>query len=286
MNIDRYRRRVIASAVLITILGFGISASAQRNTARSEEKGAATPAPAEQSAEEKTQKVKRAWSLKMSTESPHTFTLKAKDANLREITNELSRLVKVPVFMSPLLDKQSVSFDFSGINLEGTVRLLAPQTYIDYEIGGDDQVQPKALAIYLQAFNEKPPSTSQVVKGNSEAILIEGDTEDGVGDEETQKKREEENPLKVSFARNAISIRARKQPLSVVLFKVASELGIPFEMRYESTEVVDVDFNNYSVDLALRSLSPTVRLFYRTDLQSYETQPLRIVLAAPVRAKS
>jgi antitoxin component of RelBE/YafQ-DinJ toxin-antitoxin module len=120
------------------------------------------------------------------------------------------------------------------------------------------------------------------VKGTSEAILIEGDTEEGTGDEEAQKKRDEENPLKVSYARNNLSVRARKQPLTVVLFKIASELGIPFELRYESPEVVDVDFNNYTVEQAIRGLSPAVRLFYRTDLQTYEMQPLRIVLGAPV----
>jgi hypothetical protein len=46
--------------------------------------------------------------------------------------------------------------------------------------------------------------------------------------------------------------------------------------------VVDVDFNNYTVEQAIRGLSPAVRLLYRTDLQTYDVQPLRIVLAAPL----
>jgi hypothetical protein len=57
-------------------------------------------------------------------------------------------------------------------------------------------------------------------------------------------------------------------------------------MRYESPEIVDVDFTNYSVEQAIRSLSPAVRLFYRTDLQTYDVQPLRIVLSAPTNGKS
>ena len=229
-------------------------------------------------------KEKRAWTLRMSKEAPTTFTLKAKEARLGEIVEEMGRLMKAQVFVSPLLAKEQVSLEFSGMPLEAVLRMLAPQAYIDYEVGGG-QEQPRALAVYLNALNEKPPSATQVVQGTSEAILIEGDTEEGTGDEEAQKKRDEENPLKVSYTRNNLSVRARKQPLTIVLFKIASELGIPFELRQDSPEVVDVDFTNYTVEQAIRGLSPAVRLFYRTDLQSYDVQPLRIVLAAPA-AKS
>lgn len=230
-------------------------------------------------------KEKRAWTLRMSKEAPTTFTLKAKEARLGEIVEEMGRLLKTQVFVSPLLAKQQVSLEFSGMPLEAVLRMFAPQAYVDYEVGGEQQ-QPRALAVYLQALNEPPPSTTQVVKGTSEAVLIEGDTEEGTGDEEAQKKRDEENPLKVSYTRNNLSVRARKQPLTVVLFKIAGELGIPFELRHESREVVDVDFTNYTVEQAVRGLSPAVRLFYRMDLQTYDVQPLRIVLAAPAAAKS
>jgi hypothetical protein len=286
MRISQYRVGIIAFSALITVLGIASYTAAQQKPVGTGEKaGSAAPQSSSQG-DEKGAKAPRPWQLKISKELPRTFSLKAKEASLREITNELSELIKVSVFMSPLLEKQLVSFDFSGINLEGTVRMFAPQAFIDYEVGGDDQSQPKPLAIYLQAFNERPPSTTQVVKGSSEAILIEGDTEEGVEDEEARKKREAEDPLRVSYAKNYLTIKARKQPLTVVLFKIASELGIPFEMRYESPEIVDVEFTNYTVESALRSLSPSVRLFYRTDLQSYEVQPLRIVLAAPSPAKS
>lgn len=226
------------------------------------------------------EKEKRPWTLRMSREAPTTFTLKSKEARLGEIVEEMGRLSKTQVFVSPLLAKEPVTLEFSGMPLETVLRMLAPQVYVDYEVGGG-QDQPRALAVYLQALNEKPPPTTAVVKGTSEAVLIEGDTEEGTGDAEAQKKRDEENPLKVSYARNSLSVRARKQPLTVVLLKIAGELGIPFELRYESPEVVDVDFNNYTVEQALRGLSPSVRLFYRTDLQNYDVQPLRIVLAQP-----
>ncbi|PYT03661.1 MAG: hypothetical protein DMF65_03755 [Acidobacteria bacterium] len=239
---------------------------------------AADKKPAPTTAEEKP------WSVRMSKGTPHTFTIKAKEANLPEITAELSRQLKVPISLSPVMSKQRVSLDFGGLNLEATLRLLAPQSYIDYVSGGDDP-QPKPLAIYLQALNERPPSLTDTVHGTTEAILIEGDTEEGT-DSAEQKKKEEEDPLRVTFVNNVLSVRARKQPLSVVLYKIATEVGVPFEMRYESPEVVDVEFTNYSVEQAVRSLSPAVRFYYRLDLQTFQVQPLRIALVAPSAPKS
>ncbi len=216
----------------------------------------------------------------MSKGAPYTFTMKAKESPLSEIAAELSKLSKVPVTLSPLMAKQKVSLDFAGLNLEATLRMLAPQAYVDYVAGGENGDEPKPLALYLQGANEKAPSTTATVRGNSEAILIEGDTEEGT-DSEAQKKREEETPLRVTLANNQLSVRARKQPLSVVLFRIASEVGVPFEMRYESAELVDVEFQNYPLDQAFRSLSPGVRFFYRVDLQTFQVQPLRLALLPP-----
>jgi hypothetical protein len=205
--------------------------------------------------------------------------VKAKESPLAEIAAELSRLAKVPVTLSPLMSKQKVTLDFGGLNLEATLRMLAPQGYVDYVAGGDGD-EPKPLALYLQGANEKAPSTTATVRGNSEAILIEGDTEEGT-DSEAQRKREEEDPLRITWANNQLSVRARKQPLSVVLFKIASEVGVPFEMRYESAELVDVEFQNYPLEQAFRSLSQGVRFYYRVDLQTFQVQPLRLALIPP-----
>ncbi|HEX8150277.1 MAG TPA: hypothetical protein VF591_24045 [Pyrinomonadaceae bacterium] len=222
----------------------------------------------------------KSWSVRMSRGAPHTFTVKAKESPLPEITGELERLTKVPVTLSPVMAKQKVTLDFAGLNLEATLRMLAPQGYVDYVAGGEGGDEPKPLALYLQGANEKAPPTTAAVRGDSEAILIEGDTEEGT-DSEAQRKREEEDPLRVSWANNQLSVRARKQPLSVVLFKIASEVGVPFEMRYESPELVDVEFQNYPLDQAFRSLSPGVRFYYRVDLQTFQVQPLRLALLPP-----
>jgi hypothetical protein len=272
------RRRAIAICVFTLALLISpnvIFAFQQGNTPPSQKKPPTTPA-AEPDAE-------KAWSVKLSKVAPQTFTVKAKETKLTDITGEISRLLKVPVHLSPLMENQRVSLDFGGLNLEATVRMLAPQSFIDYVAGGADAGQPKPLAIYLQALNERPPSATATVKSSSQAILIEGDTEEGT-DSEAQKKKEKEDPLRVTFANNQLSVRAHKQPLSVVLFRVADEVGVPFEMPYESPEIIDIEFDNYSLDQAVRSLSPGVRFYYRLDLQTFQVQPLRIALVAPVAA--
>jgi hypothetical protein len=265
-------RRALPAASLALAAVFAPSSifATQQPKATELNPGGATQTPAKPAA--------KSWSVRMSKGAPHTFTVKAKETPLSEITEELSKLTKVPVTLSPLVSKQKVSLDFAGLNLEATLRMLAPQGYVDYVAGDGDE--PRPLALYLLAANEKAPSTTAAVHGNSEAILIEGDTEEGT-DSEAQRKREEEDPLRVTWANNQLSVRARKQPLTVVLFKIASEVGVPFEMRYETAELVDVDFQNYPLDQAFRSLSPGVRFYYRVDLQTFQVQPLRLALLPP-----
>jgi hypothetical protein len=272
------RRRVLPAA------GFAFALALMPASIFADQKAGATkPAPAAPQPAAKA--AEKPWSVKMSKGAPYTFTVKAKEAALAEITGELSHLLKVPFTLSPLMTKQKVTLEFGGLNLEATLRMLAPQSYVDYVAGGDGGDEPRALAVYLQGLNEAAPAMNASVRGTSEAILIEGDTEEGT-DSEEQKKKEEENPLRVTWANNQLSVRARKQPLSVVLFKIASEVGVPFEMRYESAELVDVEFQNYPLDQAFRSLSPGVRFYYRVDLQTFQVQPLRLALLSPASAKS
>jgi hypothetical protein len=255
---------------------------AQSASARAFQKAAAPAQKATAAAAEKPAQTKPAWSVKMSKAAPHTFTVKATEARLLDVVAEISRLVKVPVTLSPVMQKQRVTLDFGGLNLDAMLRMLAPQPVVDYEAGGDDP-QPRPLAIYLQALNERPPSPSAEMRSNSEAILIEGDTEEGT---EREAKKEEEDPLKVSYANNQLSVRARKQPLSVVLFKIANEVGVPFDLRFESSQIIDVEFDNQPLDQAVRSLSPEVRLYYRQDLQTFQIQPIRLALVSPAAARS
>jgi hypothetical protein len=273
---------------LLSVAGFAVALALAPHAARAAQKPAAAPGPAaatQAAAKPADKPSAKSWSVVMSKGAPHTFTVKAKESALPEITAELSRLLRTPFTLSPLLSKQKVTVDFGGLPLEAALRMLAPQSYVDYVAGGDGAAEPKPLAVYLQGMNERPPLPNAAVRGSSEAILIEGDTEEGT-DSEAQRKREQEDPLRVSWANNQLSVRARKQPLSVVLFKIASEVGVPFELRYESNELVDVEFQNYPLEQAVKNLSPGVRFYYRLDLQTFQVQPLRLALLSPASAKS
>jgi hypothetical protein len=275
-SLFNWRRAFLAAGFTLAAAFAPASIFAAQQTGAGPRPGAA--------AQSQTKPAAKSWSVRMTKDIPHTFTVKAKETPLAEVAAEISRLTKVPVMLSPVMAKQKVTLDFAGLNLEATLRMLAPQGYIDYEAGGEGG-EPKPLALYLHGHNERPPSTTAAVRGNSEAILIEGDTEEGT-DSEAQRKREAEDPLRVTWANNQLSVRARKQPLSVVLFKIASEVGVPFEMRYESAELVDVEFQNYPLDQAFRSLSPGVRFYYRVDLQTFQVQPLRLALLPPAAPRT
>lgn len=245
------------------------------------ESPAQTAAAPAQTGDAATAQAKPTWSVKMSKDAPHTFAVKATNAKLSAIAAEISRLAQVPVKLSSLMQTQRVTLDFGGLNLDATLRMLAPQAVVDYESGGNDPL-PRALVAYLQGQNEMPPAPGPEMRGSSQAILIEGDTEEGT----EREAKAEDDPLKVTYSNSQLSVRARKQPLSVVLFKIASELGIPFDLRYELPQLIDVEFNDQPVDQAVRSLSPQVRLYYRQDLQTFQIQPLRLALVSPATARS
>lgn len=278
--LNRRRALVFAGFVLAVALSPAKGFAVPQDAARKDGGAARKPA-----ADAGGQAARKPWSVRMTKGVPHTFTVKAKDASLSEIAGELSRLLQVPFTLSPVMAKQKVTLDFGGLNMEAALRLLAPQSFVDYVAGGEGAGEPKPLAVYLQALNEPPPSTTSAVHGNSEVILVEGDTEEGT-ESEAQRKKEEEEQLRVTYANSQLSVRARKQPLAIVLYKIANEVGVPFEMRYDTSETVDVDFSNYPIDQAVRSLSPGVRFYYRMDLQTFQVQPLRLALLSPSSAQS
>jgi hypothetical protein len=217
--------------------------------------------------------------VKVTQGPPALITVKADGVPMPKVTAELSRALKVPFLTSDLISKQEASkLEFEDLTLEAAVRYLAPQGYIDYELTGDGAAQPKPLAVYLYGYNEAPPPLTATVKGNSEVLMIEGNTEDGV---DGQVAAAEEKPIKVQYEKQLLSVQSKKQPLTAVLYEIASTLGVPFELRYESKELVDTSFANYRLEDAIRRLSPNVRLYYRADLQRSENTPLRLVLVAP-----
>ena len=236
------------------------------------------PAPAS-GEKAKSKEAKGKFTLKVASGPVRVVDLKANAALVAEIAAKLSKEFDIPVLLSPVMQKARVSIEFEGMPLESAVRMIAPQPYADYEISGDGSTMAKIVALYLYALNEPPPSESAVVRGDSEAILISGNTEEGT---EAEAKAEQESSLSVKMERNQFTVHAKKQPLTAVLYEIASKVDIPFEMKYDSSEVVNVDLNNATMEQVVRTLSPNIRLYQRTDLQTYETKPLRLVLAQPI----
>jgi hypothetical protein len=276
MNTSRFR--LVSSLILLPLLA--ALAAAQTPAARTQQPAPAKKSDPPKAAAKASGDEQPFWNLKVTKATPRMVTFKSKNAPLAEVAAELSKKIGAPVLLSPLMQKQRVTLDFTNVPLEGAVRLLAPLPYVDYELSGAGDGQPKIVALYFYAFNEEPPSRTAVVKGSEESILIEGNTEEGTEAYEKQKEKEE-LPLRIKFDRNQLSVHASKQPLSVILFEIASKVDIPFDMKYESSELVDVDFSNYTMEQAVRTLSPNIRLYVRTNLTNYETTPLRMMLVPP-----
>jgi hypothetical protein len=234
---------------------------------------------AQQKAPADSQKPKASFTLTTKKGPVTSFTLRSKEAKLPEITAELSKRLKVPVFLSPVMEKHLVSVDFSDLTLEPALQLLAPQVFIDYQVSSMQQVP---LGIYLWGYNEVPPATNAVVPSSSQAMLIEGDTEDGVEPTtEEARKRLEEKPLRISMLNYNLTIRAKKQPLTLIVLKVGEELGVPVELRDEPRDEITTDIVGVPWEDAIQRLSPNIRIYVRADLMRLERRPLRMVLMAP-----
>jgi hypothetical protein len=111
-------------------------------------------------------------------------------------------------------------------------------------------------------------------------MLIEGNTEDGVEpatDEE--KKKAEEQPLRVRYENQLLTVKAKQQPLPMVLLKIGEELGIPVDIQNERLDPIDADISKLPLEDVVRQLSPNIKLYYRADLTRAEKRALRMVLA-------
>ncbi len=212
------------------------------------------------------------------------ISLKADKAKISEVADELSQKLKTLVFLGQQRQKETISIEFSELTLEPALQLMSPVVYVDYEIDTGSSAPPKALAIYLYDANEGEPPLTALVNGSTQSLLIEGNTEDGVEPaNDDEKKKVEEQPLRVSFLNNTLTVKAKKQPLALVLLKIGEELGIPVDIQNQDMAIVDADISKLPVEDALRQLSPHIRLFLRADLTRAEKRVLRLVLAEPIK---
>lgn len=215
-------------------------------------------------------------SYKLLVKSGSVITLSAKDAKLGDVAVDLAKRLNAKVIVSPILQDQPITVEFSDLSLEPAMQLLAPQVFIDYEVSAQQQTP---VGIFLFGHNEPPPALNAVVTSSFEALLVEGDTEEGVEPTTAEaRKKLEEAPLRITYLNNKLTVRARKQPLALVIMKVGQELGIPVEIKDESSEVINKEIVATPVEEALQQLTPNLRFYVRSDLQRLERRPFRLVL--------
>ena len=227
---------------------------------------------------------KPSFALTVKTRPILNISLKAEKAKVSAVAQELAKRLKIPVQLGKQRESQLLTVEFSELTLEPAMQLLAPQVYVDYEIN-TGEMMPKPLAIYLFDENQGEPPLSAAVNGSTQSMLIEGNTEDGVEPETDEaKKKLEEQPLRVTFQNNLLTVKAKKQPLPLVLLKIGEQIGIPVEIQDQTVSIVDTEISKLPIEDVVRQLSPHIRLFLRADLTHAEKRALRLVLAEQAQA--
>lgn len=227
---------------------------------------------------------KPAYVLTVKTLPILNISLKADKARVSDVAQDLSKRLKIPVLLGKDRQDELLTVEFSELTLEPALQLLAPQVYVDYEID-TGALNPKPLGIYLFDANQGEPPLSAAVNGTTQSMLIEGNTEDGVEPETDEAKQKlEQQPLRIVFENNLLTVKARKQPLPLVLLKIGEQIGIPVEIQDQAVTIVDTQISKLPVEDVVRQLSPHIRLYLRADLTRAEKRALRLVLAGQAQA--
>jgi len=270
---------IVVTCVLVSVV-IAAAQEAQKPTenSKSDTKVEKSKQPADKS------KDKPGFALSVKTNPILNISLKAEKVKLVEIAAELSKRLKTPVVVGSSLQQEVVSIEFNSLTFEPAMQLMAPAVYIDYEIETSGNTPPKPLGIYFWDANSGEPSLTSSVQSSTQSMLIEGDTEDGVEPQtDADRKKLEEQPLRIQFQENKLSVKAKKQPLVLVVLKIGEELGVPVDIKFETDDIVDVEINKMSVEDAVKKLSPNIKLFLRADLLHGERRALRIVLTDPTK---
>ncbi|MBS1808868.1 MAG: hypothetical protein JST84_11795 [Acidobacteria bacterium] len=208
-------------------------------------------------------------------------SISGEEIPLTEITSALSQKLRIPITLSPQLQKQRVTLDIVGYSLEQTVLLLAPRPVLDSVVSGEANAAPRFLAVYLQSFDETPPEPH--IAPNALLSGAEGSFDLDEQNNEAEKnapKKMREKSLRVKSERGLLSVHAQQQTLLDILTTLATEMNVICEIQGAAEEKLDVDFSGYSLPSAVQALSPRLRFYLRQHLQTNETQLWRIVLTA------
>lgn len=256
--------QVVFFALLIATLGIFlvVDARAQGQT----QPGTAKPVP------------KKKHRLRLTKGYITGVSLKADKAKMSEIAADLSKRLGAQVILGPTMRQEAITVEFYDLPLEPALRLLAPRVYIDYEVRAN--AQPTVVGIFLNGEDDPDPAKNAVVRGSSQAMLIEGNTEDTAEQSEVQRA---DQHLQVDWKDNHLTIRSKKQLLAFVVLKIAEVLGVPVEIKSESNEIVDTEIKDTPFEDAIARLSPNVRLYVRVDLTRSQRTPLRLKLVPPAK---
>jgi type II secretory pathway component GspD/PulD (secretin) len=202
------------------------------------------------------------------------ISLKADKAKITDVANDLAKRLGTRISLAPNVAKEMITVEFLDLPLEMGLRQLAPRVYVDYEIRAN--TQPKILGIYFMSYDDPDPDKFVSVPSNSQAYLVEGNTED------TAETADPDDPLQVELDdANRLTVKAKKQLVTAVVLTVAEILSIPAEIRSTTDDMLDTEFKEVPVEDAVTRLSPNLRLYVRADLTRAKRTPLRILLAAP-----
>jgi hypothetical protein len=263
-SVSRYLR-IVFFAFLIATSGIFLPVDAKPQ-GQTQPQSAAKPAP------------KKRFRLRITKDYITVVSLKANKARMTEIALDLSKRLGARVILGPTMRREAITVEFADLTLEPAMSLLAPHVYIDYEIRAD--AQPKVLGIFLMGQDDPDPAKNAIVQGSSEAMLIEGNTEDTAEQSEVQR---DDDPLQVDLKDNHLTIKSEKQPLAVVVMTIAEVLGVPAEIKYDSNEIVDTEIKDTPFEDAIARISPNIRLYVRAELARSQRTPLRLALVPPAK---
>jgi len=205
---------------------------------------------------------------------PITMSLKADNARVSDVATELGRRLKAKVILGPGVQNERITVDVPVTMLETALISLAPRVFVDYEIR--QEATPLPLGIYLLGATDPVPASDTVVRGTSQGLLIEGNTED-------MPKTPEEDPLRITGDRRFLSVVIKKQPLSLVARAIGEVLGIPVESKYDANEIITATLTNGLPEETVTGLSPNLHFFVRVDVNLAERTPLKIVVEKPAK---
>ena len=269
------RKAILVLIALLALIAPGIQASSV-GKAIQEPKQATRPAEkqAEKPAEGPSEPgQKPPFTLRVTVDQIIGISLRAENAKLTDIAADLSKKLKAPVALSPVMQKQRATIDFADVVLEPAMQLLAPLVYIDYEIDSAPGAHPRPVGIYLSAHNEPAPAINANVRSTSQAFVISGNTE--------SESSSEDDDIQISYRNGKLTLKAKDQPLLDVLSSISDETGVRLEAKDVTTETVSVNIKDLPLDEAILQVSPHLRLYLRADLFRNQRTPILIVLVEP-----